>query len=289
MKILHLFQWKLTDITKVVAKVKEQGFDAIQISPIQGTKDSGNEWWKLYQPTNLKIGNTQIGSKEDLINLCNEAKKHDIKIIVDIVLRHCAGDENNPLQPHRSVDPSMLQFLKGIQEPLTNEDNRYQITHNCTGMPMYDYNNNIFKWRVLDFLNELIACGVYGFRLDQLKHFALPFEGCDFIPYISHYKIYGECIFCEQSLLDEYTKYMGVLTEGRPKDTSKLVAKFESHDDYLHFKTTCRMSDHMRLTEWDILVNKCGYTALYYARPFETLWMSPEMKAINERGKICTR
>ena len=43
-------------------------FDAIQISPIQGTKDSGIEWWKLYQPINLKIGNEQIGSKKDLIN-----------------------------------------------------------------------------------------------------------------------------------------------------------------------------------------------------------------------------
>ena len=51
MKILHMFQWELGSII-----------------PIQGTKDSGMEWWKLYQPINLKIGNEQIGSKKDLIN-----------------------------------------------------------------------------------------------------------------------------------------------------------------------------------------------------------------------------
>ena len=64
MKILHLFQWKLRDIITYIPKVKEQGFDAIQISPIQGTKDNGDAWWLLYQPINLKIGNSQIGTKE---------------------------------------------------------------------------------------------------------------------------------------------------------------------------------------------------------------------------------
>ena len=41
------------------------------------------------------------------------------------------------------------------------------------------------------------------------------------------------------------------------------------------------MTDHMRLVEWDVLVNHCGYDSLYYARPFEDLWMSREMKEIN--------
>ena len=59
-----MFQWGLGSIIPMIPTVKEQGFDAIQISPIQGTKDSGLIWWLLYQPTNLKIGNTQIGTKE---------------------------------------------------------------------------------------------------------------------------------------------------------------------------------------------------------------------------------
>ena len=44
MKIIHLFQWPLKDIIPIIPEIKEQGFDAIQISPIQGTKDAGLEY-----------------------------------------------------------------------------------------------------------------------------------------------------------------------------------------------------------------------------------------------------
>lgn len=281
MKILHMFQWGLGSIIPMIPTVKEQGFDAIQISPIQGTKDSGMEWWKLYQPTNFKIGNTQIGTKEQLKELCAVANQCGIKIIVDVVLRHVAGDPQNPLAPHKDVDPELLPYLCKEQIPCNNYEDRWQCTHRCTGMPMLDYNNPNYVAKVIDFLNELLDCGVWGFRLDQLKHYALPQEGSDFLTYLQPYNFYGECFFCDQWVLDEYSKYMKVLTDGRPSNISRLVAKFETHDDFLEFKATNRMTDHMRLVEWDILVNHCGYDSLYYARPFEDLWMSREMKEIN--------
>ena len=281
MKILHMFQWGLGSIIPMIPTVKEQGFDAIQISPIQGTKDSGMEWWKLYQPINIKIGNTQIGTKEQLRELCAVANQYGIKIIVDVVLRHVAGDPQSPLAPHKDVDPELLPYLCKEQIPCNNYEDRWQCTHRCTGMPMFDYNNPNYIAKVIDFLNELLDCGVWGFRLDQLKHYALPQEGSNFLTYLQPYNFYGECFFCDQWVLDAYSKYMKVLTDGRPSDISRLVAKFETHDDFLEFKATNRMTDHMRLVEWDVLVNHCGYDSLYYARPFEDLWMSREMKEIN--------
>ena len=276
-----MFQWGLGSIIPMIPTVKEQGFDAIQISPIQGTKDSGMEWWKLYQPTNFKIGNTQIGTKEQLKELCAVANQYGIKIIVDVVLRHVAGDPQYPLIPHKDVDPELLPYLCEEQIPCNNYEDRWQCTHRCTGMPMFDYNNPNYVAKVIDFLNELLDCGVWGFRLDQLKHYALPQEGSDFLTYLQPYNFYGECFFCDQWVLDEYSKYMKVLTDGRPSNINRLVAKFETHDDFLEFKATNRMTDHMRLVEWDVLVNHCGYDSLYYTRPFEDLWMSKEMKDIN--------
>ena len=278
-----MFQWGLGSIIPMIPTVKEQGFDAIQISPIQGTKDSGMEWWKLYQPINLKIGNTQIGTKEQLRELCAVANQYGIKIIVDVVLRHVAGDPQNPLAPHKDVDPELLPYLCKEQIPCNNYNDRWQCTHRCTGMPMLDYENTEYIVKVLFFLDELEDCGVWGFRLDQLKHYELPSEGKGgiFIKMLTMYKFYGECFFCDQWVLDEYSRYMKVLTDGRPSDISRLVAKFETHDDFLEFKATNRMTDHMRLVEWDVLVNHCGYDSLYYARPFEDLWMSKEMKDIN--------
>ena len=275
-----MFQWGLGSIIPMIPTVKEQGFDAIQISPIQGTT-YGTEWWRLYQPINLKIGNTQIGTKEQLKELCAVANQYGIKIIVDVVLRHVAGDPQNPLAPHKDVDPELLPYLCKEQIPCNNYEDRWQCTHRCTGMPMFDYNNPNYRVKVIDFLNELLDCGVWGFRLDQLKHYALPQEGSDFLTCLQPYNFYGECFFCDQWVLDEYSKYMKVLTDGRPSNISRLIAKFETHDDFLEFKATNRMTDHMRLVEWDVLVNHCGYDSLYYARPFEDLWMSREMKEIN--------
>ena len=283
MKILHLFQWRINDIIPELKTIKNQGFDAIQISPIQGTKDSGMEWWKLYQPINLKIGNEQIGSKKDLINLIQEARKYNIRIIVDIVLRHVAGDETYPLKPHRNVDPELLQYLAEPIEAVNIDNDRWQCTRRCTGMPMLDYDNVKLRKLYRRFLDELVFIGVDGFRLDQLKHYALPEEGGKALELFSRYNMYGEAINCSKELLNKYSKYMKVLTEGRPSDITKLVAKFESHDDYLDLGLTKRMTDEMRLTEWDILVNQLqGCDCLYYARPFETLWKSEEMRKINK-------
>lgn len=284
MKILHLFQWRINDIIPELKTIKEQGFDAIQISPIQGTKDSGIEWWKLYQPINLKIGNEQIGSKKDLINLIQEARKFNLKIIVDIVLRHVAGDESYPLKPHRNVDPELLQYLAEPIDAVNVDGDRWQCTRRCTGMPMLNYDNPELQKLYKRFLDELIFIGVDGFRLDQLKHYALPEEGSNIMDIFTQYNMYGEAINCTKELLDKYSKYMKVLTEGRPSDITKLVAKFESHDDYLDTGLTKRMNDGMRLTEWDILVNHLpGCDCLYYARPFETLWKSEYMRKINRR------
>lgn len=283
MKILHLFQWRINDIIPELKTIKDQGFDAIQISPIQGTKDSGMEWWKLYQPINLKIGNEQIGSKKDLINLIQEARKYNIRIIVDIVLRHVAGDETYPLKPHRNVDPELLQYLAEPIDAVNVDSDRWQCTRRCTGMPMLNYDDPNLMKLYKRFLDELVFIGVDGFRLDQLKHYALPEEGGKALELFSRYNMYGEALNCSKELLNKYSKYMKVLTEGRPSDITKLVAKFESHDDYLELGLTKRMTDEMRLTEWDVLVNHLsGCDCLYYTRPFETLWKSEEMRKINK-------
>ena len=283
MKILHLFQWRINDIIPELKTIKNQGFDAIQISPIQGTKDSGMEWWKLYQPINLKIGNEQIGSKKDLINLIQEARKYNIRIIVDIVLRHVAGDESYPLKPHRNVDPELLPYLAEPIDGVNIDNDRWQCTRRCTGMPMLNYDDPNLMKLYKRFLDELVFIGVDGFRLDQLKHYALPEEGGKALELFSRYNMYGEALNCSTELLNKYSKYMKILTEGRPSDITKLVAKFESHDDYLEFGWTKRMTDEMRLTEWDVLVNRLqGCDCLYYARPFETLWKSEEMRKINK-------
>ena len=102
MKILHVLTWKLCDIIENLPRIKEQGFTHVQISPIQKTKATG-AWWLLYQPCSLTIGNEQIGTKEDLIKLCEEAHELGLKVVSDVVLRHVASDDWNSNKPHYLV------------------------------------------------------------------------------------------------------------------------------------------------------------------------------------------
>lgn len=284
-RIIQLLEWKLTDIQNELQNIKNQGFTHIQTGVLQGTKDSGNEWWKLYQPTNFKIGNVQLGSRDDLINLCAEAHKLGLKIIVDIVLRHVATDNYDSTKPHHTVDRELLEYF--THAPEMNEGDRYSETHHATGLPMLDYNNENLQTIYCEFLQDLIDCGVDSFRLDQAKHYTLPFEGGTFYTnVVEKFRdnfLYGECLYCDKYILEEYTKYLKVGTEGRVDNIDNLVAWVESHDSYSldSLGYTHKMTDDMLVNEYRVLCDNLPNT-LFYARPWSDLWKSEDVKYINK-------
>ena len=61
--ILHAWNWKMNDIKSRLSAIKNAGYGAIQISPMQPKVDKTNwsnqstssQWWKLYQPLAFKI------------------------------------------------------------------------------------------------------------------------------------------------------------------------------------------------------------------------------------------
>ena len=61
----------------------------------------------------MNIVKTQI---INLLSMENVLNKYGIKIIVDVVLRHVAGDEREHLKPHRLVDPELLKYLERIKD-----------------------------------------------------------------------------------------------------------------------------------------------------------------------------
>ena len=290
--ILHMFQWKLSDIVKELKNIKECGYTAIQISPMQKCKE-GDEWWVLYQPLNFKVGN-KIGTKDDLINLCNEAKKYDIKIIVDVVLRHTANEGGGDLQlvPHHDVDKEILDMREYFFTNATNSDNNYstrdQACYRACGLPMLAYWNWDLQNIIIRYLDELVECGVSGFRLDQYGHYALPSEGCDFIDRVfSKYRhnglfIYGEVLEYNKQQLDMFTRYMNVITDGMPSDKSKAVIFVNSHDTELTFNITNKMSEEQVVNEWEYLLktNKESHV-IWYCREFKDTWKSDRIKWIN--------
>ena len=194
-KILHLLTWEWSNIQRNLQNIKNAGFTAVQISPVQkckalwdnnGTITKGSidyytvinkEWWKLYQPTAFTIGNF-LGNEEDFISLCTKAKEFGIEIYVDVVLRHVANKDNSRLEPHENVDKELLKYLKISQHDTMNYHDRWELINHCTGLPMFEYNNIEFQNKhVMPFLMKILKYAD-GIRFDQLcKHYALPSEG----------------------------------------------------------------------------------------------------------------
>lgn len=290
MRVIHMFQYPLNVIRENLNLIKSQGFDTIMISPITPTKEHGNEFWLLYQPLDFTIGNTQIGTKEELINLCESAHKIGLKIIQDVVLRHIATDPRDKTKPHKDVNRELLKYLNGMPNA-TNYNDRNQVISYATGMPMFDYNNSELHQIYIKFLDELIECGVDGFRLDQAKHYALPRETRHYLKDEQNFfnnvwcryknkMLMGECIQCTRELLDEYSEYMLILSDCDTTIKNNLVSWILSHDDFLSFGKN--MSDEMLVNEYRILVNNYPNT-LFYTRPFNDTWKTKAIREINNR------
>nr|WP_278244378.1 alpha-amylase family glycosyl hydrolase [Clostridium thermobutyricum] len=271
-------------------KVKDQGFDAIQISPIQPLKEEGQiPWYLLYQPINFSIGN-QYGSREELIKLCNESKENNIKIIVDVVLNHVAGKDNGELIPSEKVDndiKSNPDFFKDNRNIINYEDRR-EVIDLCIGLPCLRLDNYQLQDIIIKFLNDLIDCGVDGFRFDAAKHIKLPSEGSDFwIRVLNKLKRrdlfnYAEVIFSPKEILEEYSKYVNVLTESEALNEDISISFVESHDSYLEFCYTNKISSEDIIKKYKELCRRRKNT-LFYARPFDNTWQREEIKIIHQK------
>ena len=285
--IFHAFLWKYNDIRENLLKMKEQGFTSIQISPVQGVKGDGNEFWEYYQPLDMGFVDNPLGNKEQLKLLCEDANNLGIKIIADVILRHVASDDyGNPI-PHQKVNKDLFKYLKSDVPDCDDYNDRYKYTHYRTGcMPIFDFENKEYQQICINFLNELKDIGLKGFRLDQLKHFPIESEDSTFLknvfePFKNMFN-YGEVIDCPTHINDLYVPYMKVCGNGITSDQSKSVVFFDSHDIFYTWCRSKNMPKDIQIREWEWLFKRYPNSdKLYFPHPFEDTWKSEEIKRIN--------
>lgn len=288
MRVMHAFCWRLKDIKDNLGTIKEQGFDAIQTSPLQPTKQDGNvPWWMFYQITDFKIGN-QIGSKQDLIDLCKKANKLGIRIIVDVVGNNVAGLNNGEIYPHERLKLP-LNYYKPFNR-VQNWEDRNDYINNSIGIPCLNTRLHEVQDLIFNYIDELISCGVKGVRMDATKHIALPSEGSDFwINFRERFSnkdlySYGEVIFEDHRVIDEYMQYINVLTEMSHWDKNKLVTFIDSHDLHHTFNITSHMNDETAINEYRLLCQNFNNT-VWYCREFNDTWKDIRVKEANLWGK----
>ena len=322
--ILHCFDWKYTDIKAELKNIAEAGFSAVQTSPAQ--RGDGLVWYWLYQPQTFSIQPNAIGNKSELEDLCKEAKKYGIKIVVDVVANHTRSIGDDGLggdcfhQDNGDIDYT----------------NRYQITHWRIGMPDLNSESTTVQNKVKGYIQELKEAGVEGIRWDAAKHIGLPSENCQFWPAVTSLGLYnyGEILNgpCNGSgnndaLMKEYTNYISVTDDeygdgilktiknggvsgnsgnysNRGVAKNKLVYWAESHDTYSnngeYGKQTAYDSENAIDRTYALLAGQGDATSLYFSRPFEkdkqnikagekgsTHFTAKEVAAVNHLHNAC--
>lgn len=188
--ILHAWTWSFDTIKDNMKDIADAGYTMVQTSPANecivgenGGKQlfGDGKWYYHYQPTDWRIGNYQLGTRDDFKSLCNEAKKYGVKIIVDVLPNHTAID-------HTKVSEKMDSAVGGHQNlyhangfnPIIDYNDRYQCTTGeMGGLPDVNTENPDFQYYYMQYVNDLIGCGARGFRYDTAKHIGLPSDPLD--------------------------------------------------------------------------------------------------------------
>ena len=293
MRILQCLNWQLDSVAEVAPIIREQGFQAVQVGPLQPLKEDEYEhWWMSYQPCALTIGN-QYGSRDDFIRLCDILHHEGLLVFPDVVCTHVAGAVDGTLSPHEKVDHKLTENPKFWREAkfIDNWDDRFQVIHYCAGLPTFDLSNTELQDYVICFLNDLISCGADGFRFDSAKSIPTPSEGCNFFPRVlsnlnsNHLFNYGEVIFADESLISMYTDYLDVLTNTWSECKDNVVLFSESHDSFLGLGYTRDKSSREVTLDYAHVVDNFPKT-IYYARPFDDEWKSSAIKEIHQKSLV---
>lgn len=189
MPILHCFNWSISNISSNLEQIKDSGYGAIQLSPMQPQKDYyqgqnwKSQWWKLYQPLGFKVAGSNenvMGTKSELTSLCSKAKNLGIKVIVDVVSNHLAGGSRTSLNGSvNNFEPTIYsQNLIHTYGDWAKDNNLQSIVQGNIGdYPDLKTESSVVQDRVISLLKEYIDCGIDGFRFDAAKHIETPDDG----------------------------------------------------------------------------------------------------------------
>ncbi|MGN0502370.1 MAG: starch-binding protein, partial [Ruminococcus sp.] len=188
-QILQCWNWSFNNIKSNMAKIAEQGFSAIQTSPIQATKESTksyystmqNSWWVYYQPIAFNIETNSynaLGTATEFKAMCTEAHKYGVKVIVDAVLNHTGNNySGNTISTMVTSD---LRDDSSCWHDISKNswyESRWDITQFCMeGVPDLNTGNSKVQNYAIKYLKECIDAGADGFRFDGAKHIETPVD-----------------------------------------------------------------------------------------------------------------
>lgn len=194
--ILHAWSWSFDTIAANMKEIADAGYTYVQTSPANTCfvgEDGGmalfsaesdsvrGKWYYYYQPTDWKIGNYLLGTRDQFKAMMDSAKKYNVNVIVDVLPNHTAVD-------HTAVLPDLDNAVGGHDKlfhangfnPIEDYNDRYECTTGMMGgLPDVNTENPDFQHYYMTYVNDLLSLGVKGFRYDTAKHIGLPSDPLD--------------------------------------------------------------------------------------------------------------
>nr|BAV13234.1 alpha-amylase [Eisenia fetida] len=186
--IVHLFEWKWTDIERECQWLADHNYCGVQVSPPNEHRivtDPPYPWWQRYQPVSYTM-NSRSGSETQFRNMVTTCNNLGVYIYVDGVLNHMTGGGSGTGSDGNSFDGDSLQYpgvpygpndFHGSDDCSTSDGEIHDYNNptevrNCrlSGLRDLDGSANYVRDVEAEFANRLIGWGVAGFRLDACKH-----------------------------------------------------------------------------------------------------------------------
>jgi hypothetical protein len=180
-------------------------------------------WWLIYQPVELAIGDTLLGTKSDILHAIGACNNAGLSVISDIVVNNLAAtpgerDAWKPLSPlplantntllevEGYISPETIQKAKTLLKSAFGSEDLSLLTppYECKkgqnplmcwmsgALPQLNQSHPTIKDTLYNFLQSLKDVGVSGVRIDAAAHLApdvcdriiREFQGLSYIEYV---------------------------------------------------------------------------------------------------------
>ncbi len=176
----------LQGIIKRLGYLENLGIDAIWLSPVYQSPQADNG----YDISDYQGIDPMFGTMQDMEELISEAKKHNIKIIMDLVLNHTSDEHRWFLEAKKSKDNpyhdyyvwrdgeegvvpnDMKATFGGSAWEWVPELKQYYFHQFAIKQPDLNWENPAVRREIYDMILWWMEKGVGGFRLDVIDQIA---------------------------------------------------------------------------------------------------------------------
>ena len=173
----------LQGIIKRLDYLETLGINAIWLSPVFKSPQADNG----YDISDYRDIDPTFGSLDDMEELINEAKKHNIRIMMDLVLNHSSNEhmwfkeakksKDNPYHDYyiwrdgdEGVPPSdMKACFGGSAWEYVPEIGQYYFHQFLPEQPDLNWDNSELRQKVYEMMRWWLEKGVDGFRMDVIS------------------------------------------------------------------------------------------------------------------------